>query len=220
MATASNDLQQTSRSRLRRIRERGSYDRQVVNGILDAMPLCHIAYVVDGSPIVMPTLQWREGERVYWHASNGGRGIKAAMQQEVCLTVSLLDGLVLARSGLHHSANYRSVMLFGQPEVVNEPSQKAQKLNGLIDGLFPGRSAQLRPMKEEEIKQTAVLSLPITEGSAKVRNHGVVDDEADYDQPVWCGTLPLRTQVMPPEPDSRNLSGLDVPDYVKNFQIG
>ena len=213
-------LQQTDRTRLRRLRERGYFDRVTIDSILDAMPMCHVGYVLDGSPVVMPTFQWREGDHVYWHASNGGRGIKAARGNPVCLTVSILDGLVLARSGLHHSANFRSVMIFGEPRPVTDPEQKKRKLNAMIDTLFPGRSKILRPISDIEIKQTAVLSLPIEEASAKIREGGVADDEEDYALPIWAGTLPVRMRVLEPLADSRNLEGVEIPEHVKQFGIG
>ncbi len=213
-------LQQTERSRLRRIRERGHYERATIYSILDAMPMCHIGYIQNDAPVVMPTLQWREGDHIYWHASSGGRGVKAWLQGEVCITVSLLDGLVLARSGLHHSANYRSVMVFGRPTLISDEREKQQKLNNLIDHLYPGRSASLRAMTDAEIKQTAVLSLPVNEASAKIRNTGVVDDEEDYGQPVWSGVIPVTMQLMEPEPDERNLPGIEMPDYLNQISIG
>jgi len=213
-------LPKTERTRLRRMRERGHFDRETIYSILDAMPMCHIGYVLDNSPVVMPSFQWREGDHVYWHASNGGRGVKAWEESPVCLTVSLLDGLVLARSGLHHSANFRSIMVFGQPVKITDPDQKRSKLNSLIESLYPGRSSILRPMKETEVKQTAVFALPIEEASAKIRNTGPVDDEDDYDLPIWSGTIPVRMQLQKPEPDSRNLKGLDTPDHVRNLTLG
>ena len=202
------------------MRERGRFDRKVIYAILDAMPMCHIGYVLDDSPVVMPTIQWREGDHIYWHASNGGRGVKVWKETPVCLTVSLLDGLVLARSGLHHSANFRSVMIFGQPKIITEPDLKRSKLNGLIDTLYPGRSHKLRTINDKEIKKTAVLSLPIDEASAKIRHQGPVDDEEDYGIPVWCGTIPVRMQLMDPAPDPRNLKGLDTPVYVRHLKLG
>lgn len=215
-----DQLLQTERTRLRRMRERGHFDRETICSVLDAMPMCHIGYVIDGSPVVVPTIQWRHGNRVYWHASHGGRGVKAWRESPVCLTVSLLDGFVLARSGLHHSANYRSVMIFGRPTLIDDPAQKRERLDGLVDSLYPGRSRMLRPITDSEIKRTAVLSLPIEEASAKVRTGGPVDDEADYKMPIWAGTVPVRMQVMAPDPDPRNLDGLDVPDHVHGLQLG
>ena len=213
-------LQQTERTRLRRLRERGHFDRDTINAILDAMPMCHVGYVLDGYPVVMPTIQWREGDHVYWHASNGGRGIKAASGNQVCMTVSLLDGLVLARSGLHHSANFRSLMIFGEASSITDPEKKWQKLNGMIDALYPGRSELLRPITESEVKRTAILSLPIEEASAKIRDEGVADDEEDYELPIWAGTLPIRMQVMEPVPDPRNLEGVEMPEHVRKFTLG
>jgi len=213
-------LTMTERTRLRRVRERGHFDRETIYGILDAMPMCHVGYVIDGSPVVMPTFQWREGDHVYWHASNGGRGIKAAEGSQVCLTVSLLDGLVLARSGLHHSANFRSVMLFGCPEKIADPEQKAAKLNNFVDHLYPGRNATLRPMTDDEVKQTAVLSLPIEEASAKLRTGGPIDDEEDYALPIWAGVVPVKMQLMTPEPDPRNLEGVEAPDITEFLKLG
>ncbi|MGB1109521.1 MAG: pyridoxamine 5'-phosphate oxidase family protein, partial [Gammaproteobacteria bacterium] len=177
-------------------------------------------YVIDGSPVVMPTIQWRAGDHVYWHASSGGRGVKAWAKTPVCLTVSILDGFILARSGLHHSVNFRSVMVFGQPTLVEGDDEKKAALDDLIDSLYPGRSQILRPMTDSELKRTAVLSLPIEEASAKVRVGGPVDDEEDYALPIWAGTVPVQMQAMAPVPDPRNLDGLVAPDYVSDLLSG
>jgi nitroimidazol reductase NimA-like FMN-containing flavoprotein (pyridoxamine 5'-phosphate oxidase superfamily) len=216
----SKELPITERTRLRRKNERGYYDRETIDAILDAMPMCHVGYVIDGSPVVMPTFQWREGDHVYWHASNAGRGLRAAEGTAVCLTVSLLDGLVLARTGLNHSANFRSVMIFGQPRKITEPDRKADLLNGMIDAFYPGRSTILRPMAESDIKQTALLSLPIEEASAKMREGGPIDEEEDYALPIWAGTVPVKMQMMPPVPDPRNLDGVEMPEHVTSIKFG
>lgn len=218
--TESQTLPITERTRLRRVRERGDFSRETINGILDAMPLAHVGYVLDGAPVVMPTTQWREGNHVYWHASNGGRGIKAAAAQQVCLTVSLLDGLVLARSAMHHSANFRSVMVFGQPTLITDRDEKKARLKGLIEQLYPGRWDLLRQMTDSEEKQTAILSLPIEEASAKVRAGGVSDDEEDYALPIWAGVVPVRLQTLAPEPDPRNLSGVEMPPHAAAIKLG
>lgn len=210
----------TERTRLRRLRERGDFSRETIYAILDAMPLCHVGYVIDGAPVVMPTFQWREGDHVYWHASAGGRGIRAAGDQEVCLTVSLLDGFVLARSGLHHSANFRSAMVFGRPAEVTDPDQKAEKLKKFVETLYPGRWDTLRPMYAKELRATTVLSLPIEEASAKVREGGPVDDEEDYALPIWAGVIPVRMQLLRPEPDPRNLAGVETPDHAIALKLG
>ncbi len=214
------DLTITERTRLRRLRERGHFDRKTIYAILDAMPMCHVGYVIDGSPVVMPSFQWREGDHVYWHGSSGGRGLKASEDSDVCLTVSMLDGLVLARSGMHHSANFRSAMIFGRPTKITDAAVKAEKLGNFVNALYPGRNETLRPMTEVEAKATMLLSLPIEEASAKVRAGGPVDDKEDYDLPIWDGVLPIRYQFMPPEPDPRNLDGVKPPDFIPTMKLG
>ncbi|CCQ74491.1 pyridoxamine 5'-phosphate oxidase family protein [Magnetospira sp. QH-2] len=210
----------TPRTRLRRAPQRGAFDRATVYAILDAMPLCHVGYVLEGSPVVMPTIQWREGDHVYWHGSAAGRGLKAAVEQEVCLTVSLLDSFVLARSAMHHSVDYRSAMIFGRPLKIQDPDEKAAKLKCLIESLYPGRWDLLRPMTEQEVKATAILSMPIEEASAKIRQRGVVDDEADYARPIWAGVVPVRMQVLEPQADPRNQQGINRPDHASSVELG
>lgn len=197
---------------------RGAYDRATVNAILDAGVVCHVAYAVDGHPVCTPTLYWREGDHVYWHGSAASRFLNKIEGQPACLTVMHLDGLVLARSAFHHSANYRSVMLFGRPFVVDGPA-KAEKLKNFIDHLYPGRWDTLRPMTEREAGATTVLGMEIDEGSAKIKAGGVVDDEADYAWPVWAGVLPVETVVGAPKADPRNLEGIDAPPHVQDFPL-
>ncbi len=213
-------VEQTERTRLRRYHERGRYDRATIYAILDAMPHCHVGYLIDGKPVVMPTFQWREGDHVYWHASSAGRGIRNAQDNEVCLTVSILDGLVLARSGMHHSANSRSVMIFGTARRIADPAEKLDKLKGFIEKMYPGRWDTLRPITDQEAKATAILSLPITEASAKVRSGGPVDDEEDYALPIWAGVIPVSMQIGEPVPDERNLPDVEEPAHVRGFRIG
>lgn len=213
-------LAPTDRTRLRRAHDRGRFERETVHAILDAMPLCHVGFVLDGAPSVLPTLQWREGDRVYWHASSAGRGIRAQEDKEVCLTVTLLDGMVLARSAFHHSANYRSVMVFGKPVAVTDPEEKLAKMRNLIESYYPGRWDHLRPVTAREVKATAILSLPITEASAKIRAGGPIDDEEDYALPIWAGVLPLRYAKGEAQPDERNLPGVEIPSEVEKLSIG
>ena len=213
-------LETTERTRLRRYHERGHYDRATIDAILDQMPLCHVGYLIDGKPVVMPTFQWREGDHVYWHASSAGRGIRNAEGSEVCLTVSILDGLVLARSGMHHSANSRSVMIFGKPRRITDADEKLEKLKGFIEKMYPGRWDMLRPVTEQEAKATAILSLPIEEASAKVRQGGPVDDDEDYALAIWAGVIPISINVGEPIPDERNLPGVEEPAHVRGFRIG
>ncbi len=216
----SDVLDKTDRSRLRRYHERGHYDRETINSILDTMPLCHVGYLIDGKPIVMPTMQWRDGDRVYWHASRAGRGVRNAEGNDVCLTVSILDGLVLARAGMHHSANSRSVMVFGKAVRVTDREERLRQMKVFIDKLYPGRWEMLRPVNEQEEKATTILSLPIDEASAKIRSGGPVDDEEDYDLPIWAGVIPVSYQIGEPIPDSRNLPSVDQPAHVRDFKIG
>lgn len=220
MSTKAADLAPTDRSRLRRTHQRGAFDRKTIYEILDAAPLAHVAYVINGAPMATPTFQWREGDHVYWHGSAASRGLKSSIGAQVCLTATLLDGFVLARSALHHSANYRSVMLFGEARLVDDAAAKAQKLRNFVEALFPGRADLLRPDTAQEIKATAILSMPIAEGSAKIRTGGPVDDEADYALPIWAGVVPVRTVVDPPMDDPRNLPGLEAPQHARRLRLG
>jgi len=210
----------SDRVRLRRMHERGQFDAATIHGILDAMPLAHVGYVHDGQPFVTPTLQWREGDRVYWHGSSASRALRVAEGAEVCLTVSIFDGFVLARSGMHHSINYRSAMILGRARKVTDPEAKAARLETFVDGMFPGRWDLLRPVTEQELKATTVLWMPIDEASAKVRTGAPGDDEEDYALPIWAGVLPVQMQTAPPEPDPRNLDGLTPPEHVTGFRFG
>ena len=210
----------SERVRVKRNHVRAVYDRDVVHAILDAMPVCHVGYVVDGEPYVTPTLQWREGERVYWHGSSASRALRAANAAEVCLTVTILDGMVMARSAFHHSVNYRSVMIKGRAEKVTDPKAKARHLETMVEQLFPGRWSMLRGMTAQEAKATTVLSMPIDEVSAKVRPGMPADDDEDYELPIWAGVIPVRMEVLPPESDPRNLSGVTVPNHAHTFTIG
>jgi len=215
----SEDVVVTEQTRLRRLHERGHFDRETIYSILDAMPLCHVGFNLNDKPVVIPTFQWRDGDYIYWHGSKASRGIRASEDMDVCLTVSILDGMVLARSGMHHSANFRSVMIFGRPSVVDDPVHKAESLNAFIDALYPGRSQILRPMTDQEAKATTVLRMPIDEASAKIRDDGVHDDEEDYALPIWAGVIPIRHTVGDPIPDPRNVPGVNMPDHVKAYTM-
>ncbi|HKY95628.1 MAG TPA: pyridoxamine 5'-phosphate oxidase family protein [Kiloniellales bacterium] len=210
----------TPRTRLRRRPDRGAYDFAALAAVLDAQPLAHVGYLIEGRPFVTPTLQWREGERVYWHGSAASRMLKSAAGAEVCLTVSLFDGFVLARSAFNHSVNYRSAMLFGRAELVTDAAAKARHLETFVNRLFPGRWDELRPMTAKEAKATTVLTLPIVEGAAKVRSAPPKDDAEDYAQQVWAGVLPLSVTVGMPQDDGRLLPGVAVPEYLKTFKLG
>ncbi|NNJ83440.1 MAG: pyridoxamine 5'-phosphate oxidase family protein [Gammaproteobacteria bacterium] len=199
----SGQLKITEQSRVRRGRLRASYDRKLVYSIIDEALVAYLGIVVDGRPFVLPTSHWRDGDRIYWHGASNGRMTVGVDGQDVCLTLTLLDGLVLARSAFNHSVNYRSVMLFGKPERVTDPGEKARQLERFIEHIAPDRWDRLRPMNEKELKATGVMFMPIDEGSAKVRAAPPVDDEQDYDWPVWAGVLPLQSRWGQPEPCPR-----------------
>lgn len=209
----------TERSRLRRSHERGHFDRDTINRILDAQPMCSVGYVIDGKPFVTPTLQWREGNHVYWHGSSASRALRNSRNAEVCLSVAILDGFVLARSGMHHSVNSRSVTLFGTAFKVEDPDEKLSKLARFVNGLFPGRYEELRPDHAQDLKATMVLGMEIAEGSAKIRTGGPKDEDADYALPIWAGEIPIRTEIGAPVPDPRNLPDVAVPDHVSGFKL-
>ena len=188
------------RTRVRRLPERARYDRATIDAILDEALVAHVAYLVDGAPVVTPTLHWRDGDRLYLHGSGAGRMVRALVAGgPACIAVTLLDGLVLARSGFHHSANYRSVMVFGTATAVTDPEERRRALDRFIDARFAGRAAGLRPATATELKATAVLWLPLDEASAKVRTGPPTDDPGDLAWPAWAGVLPLGLEAGTPE---------------------
>ena len=213
------NLKKTKRTNLVRNPARADYDRDVVNHIIDATPLCHVSYIIDGRPYVTPTLQWREGDTIYWHGSSASRFLRQIVGKDVCMAITHFDGLVLARSAFHHSINYRSVMLFGEATKI-EDSEKNGLLHNFVENLIPGRWENLRQMTDQEAKATTVFSMPIDEGSAKVRSGPPVDDDDDYSLPIWAGVLPLSQVLQEPVPDPKNLDGLEVPTHVLDFKIG
>jgi nitroimidazol reductase NimA-like FMN-containing flavoprotein (pyridoxamine 5'-phosphate oxidase superfamily) len=195
-------------TRVRRLPERGAYDSAAIHAILDATPNCVVAHVVDGRPVATPTLHWRIGERVYWHGSVASRMLRTnAGGGEVCLTVTLMDGWVLARSAFNHTVNYRSVMCFGRPEVV-AAADKERLLRIFTEHWFPGRWDQLRPVNKRELGATTVLSMPLDVASAKIRSGGVGDPPRDLAWPVWAGVIPFRHGLGSPIPESGLAPGL------------
>jgi nitroimidazol reductase NimA-like FMN-containing flavoprotein (pyridoxamine 5'-phosphate oxidase superfamily) len=202
-------------TRVRRLADRGVYDRDAVYAVLDAGMLCHVAHVVDGRPVATPTFHWRVGERVYWHGSVASRMLRTnAAGGEVCLTVTLMDGWVLARSAFNHTANYRSVLCFGRPELVTDPAEKTQLLQAFTDHWFPGRWDALRPINRKELAATSVLSLPLDEASAKIRTGGADDPVRDLDWPVWAGVVPVNQVLGRPAPEPGLKRGLRRPRVV------
>lgn len=210
----------SDRTRVKRLPDRGHYDRPTIDAILDAMPLAHVAYVLNSAPIVTPTLQWREGDHVYFHGSAASRMLETSEGADVCMAVTIMDGLVLARSAFHHSINYRAVMLMGRASKVTDPDEKEMRLKTFVDGMFVGRWDMLRPVNKQEMKATTVLSLPISEASAKIRVGPPKDDEEDYALDIWAGVLPIRMVAGEPVPDPRNKPGLKPPAHVGAFKIG
>jgi nitroimidazol reductase NimA-like FMN-containing flavoprotein (pyridoxamine 5'-phosphate oxidase superfamily) len=200
---------------------RGAYDRETVEAILDEGLICHVGFVYEGSPFVIPTGYGRDGERLLIHGSSASRMLRAlAAGAEACLTVTLVDGLVLARSAFHHSMNYRSVVVLGKGTPIEEPEAKMEALRLISERLVPGRWDDVRLPTQQEMKATAVIAFSITEASAKVRVGPPKDDEEDYALPVWAGVLPLALTAGAPVADEANLAGLAVPGYVAGYRRG
>jgi nitroimidazol reductase NimA-like FMN-containing flavoprotein (pyridoxamine 5'-phosphate oxidase superfamily) len=214
----SSRYEPTERTRVRRKPGRGSYDRELVDRILDEALICHLGFIHDGHPYVTPTIHARVGRLLYLHGSKGSRTLRRlADGDECCVTVTLVDGLVLARSAMHHSLNYRSAMIFGAAGRVEDPEEKAAALEAVVEHIAPGRSADARAPSPEELAATEVISLRLEEASAKVREGGPVDDAEDIGLPVWAGQLPV--SLVPGEPlaDAELPEGVETPDYLRNW---
>jgi uncharacterized protein len=206
----------TPRTQVKRRAQRGNYDRAVIHQILDEGLICHVGFVVDGQPFVIPTAYGRIDEQIYIHGSPMSRMLRSLQQGiEVCITVTLLDGLVLARSAFHHSMNYRSVVIFGKAIVVEAPAEKMTALKAFTEHIIRDRWAEVRPPTPPELAGTLVLALSLAEASAKIRTGPPVDDEADYALPVWAGELPLRVIAGAPVDDPRSTEGIAVPEYIQ-----
>jgi nitroimidazol reductase NimA-like FMN-containing flavoprotein (pyridoxamine 5'-phosphate oxidase superfamily) len=188
-------------TRVKRLGERGAYDRATIYAILDASPFCHVGHIINGRPVVIPTMHWRHGNTLYWHGSSASRMLEASPGEQVCLTATVFDAYVLARSGFNHSVNYRSVMCFGRPVALTDPAAKLAALEHFVERLFPGRWPTLRPPTAQEVKATSVLSMPIEEASAKLRTDGPHDNPEDLSWPVWAGLLALVPTRGDPIPD-------------------
>lgn len=208
----------TPNTKLRRLPKRGAHDRPTIDAILDEALISHVGFVHDGRPAVIPTLHARLGDEVLIHGSAASRMLRAlATGIDLCLTTTLIDGLVLARSAFHHSVNYRSVVLYGKAHLLSEPDEKDQALEAFTERLVSGRWADVRWPTRKELKATTVLKLPIEEGSAKVRTGPPIDDDEDYALDVWAGVVPLETRALAPLPDERLTRGIDVPEHVARF---
>ena len=209
---------QTNRTTLKRLPKRGQFDRSNVNAILDEGFICHIGFVTEGQPFVIPTGYARVDDLLYVHGSQASRMLRSlATGVDVCLTVTLVDGLVLARSAFHHSINYRSVVVFGRATLVTAPEEKNKALFALSEHFIKGRWHDVREPTEAELKQTSVLKLPLEEASAKVRTGPPLDDDDDYELPVWAGVIPLRVEAGTPVTDPRVINGIEVPEYAISY---
>ena len=212
------DFAPTERTQVRRLPKRAVYDREAIYRILDEGLVCHVGFVVDGQPVLIPTGYGRDGDTLYVHGSAASRMLRdLAKGVEVSIAVTLLDGLVLARSAFHHSMNYRSVVIFGTAAVVEDATTKREALRAFTEHIAPGRWQEVRPPTESELKATTVLAIPLKEMSAKVRTGPPLDDEEDYSLPVWAGVLPLELRSEQPMADSRLSASIEVPDYVRHY---
>ena len=214
-------FQPTTRTQVKRLPKRAAYDRETVFKILDEAFVCHVGFVADGQPFVIPTNFGRSGETIYLHGSAASRMLRTLGEGvPVCVTVTLTDGLVLARSAFHHSVNYRSVVVLGTARLVEDPSEKMEALRLFTEHIMKGRWEEIRWPTEQELKATTVLALPLLEVSAKVRTGGPIDDEEDYSLPVWAGVLPLPLVPALPIADARLKAGTEVPPYMKGYRRG
>ena len=213
-----SQFQPTERTQVKRLPKRGHYDTETVYQILDKGFVCHVGFAVDGQPYVIPTNYGRSDDTLYLHGSSASRMLKTlSAGVPVCVTVTHVDGLVLARSAFHHSVNYRSVVILGTARLVDHAAEKMEALRLFTEHVMKGRWEDVRQPTEQELKATTVLALPLEEVSAKVRTGGPLDDEPDYALPVWAGVLPLEIVARTPEPDTLRKNDPPLPGYLKNY---
>jgi nitroimidazol reductase NimA-like FMN-containing flavoprotein (pyridoxamine 5'-phosphate oxidase superfamily) len=209
----------TAKTTLKRLPKRAEYDRAAVYKILDEGFVCHVGFVIEGQPFVIPTGYARSGDELYIHGAQASRMLRTLRAGvDVCVTVTLIDGLVLARSAFHHSINYRSVVVFGRAQVVDNATEKMEALRLFTEHIVPGRWAEVRWPNDSEMKATMVLRLPLVEASAKVRTGPPVDDEEDYELSVWAGVLPLKTQTEAPINDPRLPPDIEPSAVITNYR--
>ncbi len=210
-----SEFEKTEQTRVRRVPKRGIYDKETIYQIIDDALICHVGIVQDDRPIVIPTIHARDGNALLLHGAKASRLLKhVAAGHPVCVTITLLDGLVMARSAFHHSMNYRSVVLFGAGHVIDDGEEKMRALKILSDHLVPGRWQDARPPNSKEMNATAVVKLAIENASAKIRTGSPVDDDEDYQLPIWAGVLPIQQQILPPIPDPKLAEGIPTPEYI------
>ncbi len=211
MSSMAEQLPPTDRTKVRRLPDRGTYDRAVIDDIIDEAYIAHVGFVVDGQPRVLPMTYGRDGDALYLHGAVGNAMLRSSIDAEVCVTITLLDGLVLARSAFHHSMNYRAVVLLGVATKVEDEAVKRRAFEVIVEHVLRGRTEVARSANPAELRKTLVLQLPIVEGSAKVRVGGPVDDDEDMDLPVWAGVVPLRLTPGAPIQDAQQTQSLPPP---------
>ena len=216
MSIDTTPLSSTPRTTLRRHRERGATDRAQLYAVLDTGLICHLGVVADGVPVVLPTAYGRDGDTLYLHGSSANGAFGAAAGQQVCVTVTHMDGLVCARAVFSHSVNYRSAVVFGLATVVSDDDERRHALEVITDHLIPGRWAAARQPTKKEMAATAVLSLPLTEASVKIRTGMPADDPDDLDLDVWAGVLPVALTFGEPQPDPMLRDDIKMPDHIRD----
>ena len=210
---------QSPRTTVKRLAQRADYDRETINAIIDEALICHVGFVVDGSPVVIPTIHTRIGETLYFHGSAASRMLRTLRNGvDVCVTVTILDGLVMARSAFHHSMNYRSVVVMGRGREVVEREERLQVLEALVEHVCAGRVRDARPPNEAELRQTLVIAVPLAEASAKIRSGPAADEEEDYALPIWAGVIPLALTPSAPIDDERLVVGVNRPEYATRYE--
>ncbi len=212
-------LSVTEKTKVKRLPKRAFYDFETISKILDDTFICHIGFVIDDQPFVIPTCYGRKEDKIYFHGSVGSRMLMHIKKDSgICLTVTNVDGIVLARSAFHHSINYRSVVIIGKAEEINKPDEKAETLKVITDHIISGRWDDVRKPNEKELKQTSVFSIKIDQASAKIREGGPVDEENDMNLNVWAGVLPLKIVSGNPVRDTVLKENIYLPDYIKNYK--
>lgn len=210
-------MEHSERSTVRRLPERGSHDPDLIHSVLDEALVCHLGFATDNGPVVIPTIHARVGGTLYLHGSHASRMMRSTVGEEVCVTATIVDGIVAARSLFHHSLNYRSVVVFGTPRVVSDPNERSRAFEAITEHILPGRWDEARQPNDKEDKGTKLLAVDIDEASAKVRTGPPVDDDEDMDLDIWAGVIPLTTVAGEPEPAPDLKPGLDVPASVRNL---
>jgi nitroimidazol reductase NimA-like FMN-containing flavoprotein (pyridoxamine 5'-phosphate oxidase superfamily) len=209
---------QSPRTTVKRLAKRAGYDRNTINAIIDEALICHVGFVADGAPVVIPTIHTRVGETLYFHGSAASRMLRSLREGiDACVTITILDGLVMARSAFHHSMNYRSVVVMGKGREVVDREEKLLVLDALVEHVCAGRARDVRAPNEAELKQTLVIALPLAEASAKIRVGPAVDDEDDYALPIWAGIIPVALTPSAPVDDERLVPGVSVPEYATKY---